>query len=220
MTLTMPTRELVGLLADVVPFASKDEDDSTWHRVVLRWDGRRLFAFAGDDERMAQMSWGPDDGDEPVIPGLDLPLPTDADWELAILPSNAVEIAKKFKLGVKEGETPLRVTGSMNSLTVERDADVGDTALRAVALARPWDDNAPRIDEAIAELAAEADETVRARHEVALLGSRLVDFVNPKVVRQRGVVVLTFTRTSAYIQIGRHFRGAVLLSEVPAPDAR
>jgi hypothetical protein len=218
MTLTMPTRELVGLLADVVPFASTDADDSTWHRVVLRWDGSRLFAFAGDGERMAQMSWGPDDGDVPAIPGLDFGSPsTDTDWELAILPENAVEIAKKFKVGVKEGETPLRVTGSVDSFTVERDAETGDTALRAVALARPWDDNGPRIDETIAELAGEGD---RPRAEVAFAGQRLVDFVNPKKVRQRGVVVLTFTKTSAYVQIGRHFRGAVLLSEVPAEADR
>ena len=214
----MPTRELVGLIADVLPFASGDDEDTTWHRVVLRWDGTRIHAMAGDGVRLAWMSWGPDDGDAPAIPGLD-PYESvgDEPWELAILPENAKEIASKFKVGKKEGELPVRVTGSLDSLKVERDAEAAGVALRSVALSRPWDDNAPRIDTTISEIAAKA---TGSRPVVAYSGFHLVDFVNPDRVRQRGVVELAFGPTSTYVRIGRWFRGAVTQAEVPRDSAR
>lgn len=212
--LTMPTRELVGLIADVYPFASADPDDTAWHRVVLRWDGSRLHAFAGNGYRLAWMSWGPDDGDQPAIPGLDDYVASEP-WELAIMPENAKEIATKFKLGAKEGEAPLRVDGSVDRLRVERDADSGGgVALTSVALARPWDDNAPRIDDAIGSFGDRATSTVSS---MAYTGAALADYCNPKVVRQRGPVELHFGPSTTYIKIGRWFRGAVL--QVNDPDA-
>lgn len=212
-TLTMPTRELVGLLADVHPFASKDDEDTMWHRVVLRWDGTRLHAMAGTGFRLAWMSWGPDDGDgvQPTLPGNDLDSLSGTDpggpWELAILPENAKEIATKFKVKATEGELPLRVSGSVDAVRVERDAEIGGVALRSSALARPWDDNAPRIDDMIGQVAAQSG---KALTRVGYTGPFLADFCNPKVVRQRGPLMLRFGPKSTYIEIGSHFKGAVM----------
>jgi hypothetical protein len=205
----MPTRELVGVLNDVRVFASPDDEDSTWHRVTLRWDGARLHAMAGSAVRMAWMSWGPDDGDQPVIPDLEYSGPGDP-WELAINPDDAKEIATKFKVGTKEGDTPVRVTGTADSLRVERDSDTGaGVALTSVALARPWDDTAPRIDEVITGFAAQA-EGGYTKSAVGYTGAMLADFCNPKVVRQRGPVELHLGRSITYIKIGKWFRGAVI----------
>lgn len=211
MTLHLPTRELVGLLSDVHPFADPDEDMPSWHRVVVRWDGRRLHALAGSTFRVAWMSWGPDDGDAP-IPGLEYPIEGEP-WELSILPKDAKEIASKFKVGTKDGDAPLRVTGTADKLTVERDADVVGVALRSVAMARPWDDGDPDIAELIDKVRQDSLR-VPARTEVAYNGFSLADFANPKVVRQRGPVELRFGSKSTYIKIGEHFQGAIAQATV------
>lgn len=212
MALTMPTRELVGLLADVYPFASQDDDDTTWNRVVLRWDGTRLHAMAGSGSgpsaRLAWMSWGPDDGDQPALP-LDFTGAADASWELAILPQDAKEIATKFKVNATAGETPLVVDGDADRIRVVRHADTGLVALTGAASSRPWDDNGVDIAEAIAER-AEAAKSAPPVKVTAYYGAALVDFVNPKVVRQRGPVVMHPGRGATYIEIGRWFRGAVV----------
>lgn len=205
-SLTMPTRELVGLLSDVYPFADGDEENPAWHRVVVRWDGSRLHALAGDGLRVAWMSWGPDDGDAP-LPGLGYQS-LDGVWELAILPKDAKEIATKFKLGAKEGEAPLTVTGNSDRLTVERDGENVGVAHRSVALSRPWDDSAPKIDDVITEIAEKAARST-SRTEVAYSGFALADFANPKVVRQRGPLELRFGPQSTYIRIGAYFQGAI-----------
>lgn len=219
-TLTLPTRELVGLIGDVLPFASPDPDDSTWHRIVLRWDGSRLHALAGDGTRLAWMSWGPDDGDAPELPldwGTARFADIDTSWELAILPENAKEIATKFKVATKLGEMPIRVIGDNDSIVVERDADAdGSVSLKSVALSRPWDDNAPRIDGVIGDIAERAAAPSAAPlRSVAYSGYALADFCNPKVVRQRGPIVLVFGPASTYVTIGRWFRGALVQSTPP-----
>jgi hypothetical protein len=209
--LTLPTRELVGLLADVHPFADPDDEMPTWHRVVIRWDGERLHALAGSTFRVAWMSWGPDDGDAP-IPGLEYP--TDGmPWELAILPKDAKEIATKFKVGTKDGDAPLRVTGSADKLTVERDADVVGVALRSVAMARPWDDEAPDLAALVEKIRVDSQHR-QPRTEIAYSGFALADFASPKVVRQRGPLELRFGSNSTYIKIGEHFQGAIAQATV------
>jgi hypothetical protein len=210
MTLTMPTREFVGLITDVLPFASTDDEDVAWHRVVFRWDGVRLHSMAGDGLRAATMSWGPDDDNEPQIPGLEFGPRSNAEpCHNPILPSEAKEIAQKFKPTQKGlGEVPVRIDGSADQLRVERDAD-GLVALRSVALSRPWSDNAPDIIAAIDEVEA------RARHAsprpwMAYSGSWLAPFADPRVVRQRAPLVLAFGPVTTYVRIGRWFRGFVL----------
>lgn len=209
MALTMPTRELVGLLNDVRTFASPDDEDPTWHRVMLHWDGARLHAYAGDGLRLAWMSWGPADGDQPELPGMEFGAATDDAWELAITPADAKEIATKFKLTAKEGAAPVRVTGNADTLRVERDAETGTgVALTSVALSRPWSDSAPDVVDTIVEIAETASGYTR--ESVGYQGAFLANFCNPKVVRQRGVFELHFGRTSTYIKIGDWFRGAVI----------
>jgi hypothetical protein len=220
MTLTLTTRELVGLIGDVLPFVSPDDEDTTWHRVILRYDGTRLHALAGDGLRLAWTSWGPDDSDSPTLPMEWDPLATvdssGEPWELAILPENAKEIATKFKLTGKLAEAPVRVVGSSDQFRVERDCDPnGNVSLKTVALSRPWDHNAPRIDEVISDIAERA-QAGHSRAVVAYSGYALADFCDPKKVRQVGPVVLRFGPASTYLTIGRWFRGAVVQTAVPA----
>lgn len=214
MSLLMPTREFVGLLTDVLPFASPDDEDTAWHRIVLTWDGARLHASAGNGLRMAWMSWGVDDGDQPTIPAFAYTPEGDSQWELAILPSDAKELATKFKVSPKEGETPLLVDGSADGITVRRHSDTGMVALTGAALSRPWDDNAPNIPDQIGKVADRASNGQPVK-VAAFSGMLLADFANPKVVRQRGDVILSFGPASAYVQIGRHFRGALINAERP-----
>lgn len=208
MALNMPSRELVGLLADVYPFASDDAEDTTWHRVVLRWDGSRLHACAGIPTRYAWTSWGPNDVDQPELP-LNVSADADDSWELAITPEDAKELATKFKVAVKDGEAPLAVTGSHDAVTVRRDTDTGYVALTGSALARPWDSNAPDIPELIAGVADQA-KNAQPRKAAAYMGPWLADFGNHKVVRQRGPLLLHFGTDATYVEIGRWFRGAVV----------
>lgn len=208
MTLHLPTRELVGLIGDVHRFASADPDDTTWHGVVIRWDGERLHALAGDGSRLAWMSWGPDDGDAPTIPGLDTNGGADDPWELTITPENAKEIVTKFKLSVTLGETPVRVTGAADSLRIERDSEIAGVALRSVALAGVGADDLPDIAtmiDAVARDAADRDPRPVNGYD----GAALADFCNPKTVRQRGAVLLRPGRVSTYIMIGDYFQGAI-----------
>lgn len=206
MTLTMPTREFVGLITDVLPFASTDDEDTAWHRVAFRWDGTRLHTMAGDGRRAATMSWGPDDGDQPELSGLGYgPSGGTEPWELAILPSEAKEIAQKFKPTKKElGEVPVRIDGSPDQLRAERDAD-GLVALRSVALSRPWSDSVPDIIEVIDNVEEQA-RRARPREFMAYSGMWLAPFADPRVVRQRGALTLSFGPVSTYVRIGRWFR--------------
>ncbi|WP_213451561.1 hypothetical protein [Rhizomonospora bruguierae] len=58
--ITIPTGELVGLLGDVVPFASPDKDMPNYNVVRLEWDGEMLHALTCDTIRIGWSSWHPD----------------------------------------------------------------------------------------------------------------------------------------------------------------
>lgn len=58
--ITISTREFVGMLKDVSPFASTEPENS--NRVVrLEWDGETLTVSATDRARAAKETWTPDD---------------------------------------------------------------------------------------------------------------------------------------------------------------
>lgn len=206
----MPTREFVGLLADVHPFASPDDEDTYWYRVVLEWDGERLHASAGDSVRCAHVSWGPDDedGDQEALFDADREL-DGSPWQISLLPGDVKELATKFKLGVKEGSAPLTVDGNPHRLRVQRNGD-NRIALTSVAEARPWDDAHPNIQDTIRTVRNDSGGPGNSRASVAYTGAFLSDFANPKVVRQRGLVSLYFGPKSTYLTVGTHFEGAVI----------
>ena len=94
MTITMPTREFVGLLTDVLTFATPEDENTAWYRVVLEWDGERLHASAGDGVRCAHTSWGPDDeSDEDQGELFDTVRPSD-DAQTLVLPNGDILVAE------------------------------------------------------------------------------------------------------------------------------
>lgn len=58
--ITISTRELVGLLKDVSPFADTNPDSPN-SLVRLEWDGERLAASATNRVQVARETWTPDD---------------------------------------------------------------------------------------------------------------------------------------------------------------
>ncbi|MBM0235923.1 hypothetical protein JNW88_00275 [Micromonospora sp. ATA32] len=59
--ITIPTGDLVGVLADVIPFAFPEDDLPHVNCVRLEWDGEMLHAEATDTLHAARSSWHPDD---------------------------------------------------------------------------------------------------------------------------------------------------------------
>ena len=206
----MPTREFVGLLADVHPFASPDDEDTYWHRIVVEWDGERLHASAGDSVRCAHVSWGPDDEDADADTLFEADRDLDPEpWRLALSPADVKEMFTKFKLSPKQGAAPLTVDGNIGRLRVQRNGD-NRIALTSVAESLPWSDNHPNVRETIREIQIQAGGERNTRAHVVYTGAFLADFANPKVVRQRGLVSLYFGPTSTYLTVGSHFEGAVV----------
>lgn len=214
----MPTREFVGLLADVHPFASTDDEDPFWYRVVIEWDGARLHASAGDSVRCAHVSWGPDDEDDSTADTLfEADRDVDPDpWRLALSPADIKEMFTKFKLTPKQGAAPLSVSGNIGRLRVQRNGE-HRIALTSVAECLPWSDDHPNVQATIREVRNNAGGPENSRATVAYTGAWLSDFANPKVVRQRGLVSLYFGPTSTYVRIGSHFEGAIIQDQA-VPD--
>lgn len=218
--ITMPTRELVGLLADVVAFASPDDEDTYWHRIVIRWDGERLHASAGDAVRAAHVSWGPDDEDADDDALFDVTRTSDDEpWHLALLPGDVKDIVAKFKLSAKQGAAPLNVDGNMHRLRIQRDGEAR-IALTSVAEARPWADEHPDVEATVRTIRDDAGRPGNSRATVEYSGAGLSDFANPKVVRQRGSVNLYFGPHSTYVTVGVHFEGALVQGQATPGDLR
>lgn len=60
---TLSTLELRGMLKDVIPFASTDEDYPALNCVRLEWTGQELLAQATNGFAVAQLAWNPDEED-------------------------------------------------------------------------------------------------------------------------------------------------------------
>lgn len=220
MTITMPTRELVGLLADVLTFASPEDEDTYWHRIVIRWDGERLHASAGDSIRAAHASWGPEDEDADTDTLFDVNRTSDdPPWHLALLPADVKDIVGKFKLSAKQGAAPLTIDGNLHRLRIQRNGE-SRIALTSVAEARPWSDEHPDIEATISTIRDRSGGDRNSRANVEYSGAWLSDFANPKVVRQRGVINLYFGPQSTYITVGGHFEGALIQGQGIPGDLR
>jgi hypothetical protein len=208
-TVTIPTGELVGVLSDAIPFASKDEDFPAINAVRPRWDGAMLHAQATDRYVLGWSQWDPDDDpdrdeQEDLFTdwgGADNP------WTILLPLADAVDIVKVFKLGPKESWTPLTIDHVDGRLKVVRHRDSGHSAITQVV--EPLDAEFPNI----AELLTKAnlyDTTDGLSYDA----KRLALFAK---VRQRGPMRLTFTAAAnsdrpglTHVQIGERFNGAIM----------
>ncbi|HEY9474351.1 MAG TPA: hypothetical protein VIS06_10930 [Mycobacteriales bacterium] len=226
MTLTIPTRELVGALADVIPFASAIPDDYTLGRVLIEWDGETLHTMATDRYTVGWSRWNPDDapvdGEEPAEDDLFTEWGESADrtWSKQISLLDAKEIVKVYKLPAKAGGVPVLVTAGFKTLTLDRKPESGHTAITMEFLSEP-DERYPDV-RAFIDTAEAMGEPVgqimyNPRHLAAF------DKVRPHGQFQRqfgGETKPTFVR------IGERFTGLVMpvrpdrnQNAVEAPDA-
>lgn len=199
--ITIPTGDLTGILADVIPFALPEDDLPSLNCVRLHWDGKQLHAMATDRYRAAISTWDP--YDLPVHDTQDDLFTSwgsgDEPWS-AILPlDDAKEIVKVFKLGPKETQVPLTVDLDNGRLKVARARETGYSALTAVMTAVLVE--FPDVRALLAK--ADVIEEVRG---LAYTAKFLADFAK---VRPRGPLELTFASGLTHVSIGERFVGAI-----------
>lgn len=207
--ITIPSRDLCGILGDVLPFTTSD-DLPRLHSIRIHWDGTALHAQATDMYRIAWSTWSPDDpadGDEQAdllteLGGADDP------WSIVVDASDAKDVVTCFKLPAKEAAAPLTVTASSGRLTIDRDRDTGHPALTTVLDAIPADLGVwPDVEKTLA-----GHTTVEPVRGVAYTGRLLADFTTR--VRQTGPVELTFTDKITLVGIGKRFQGAIVPTSI------
>jgi hypothetical protein len=207
MTLTIPTSDLVGVLSDVVPFASAADDLPTVNCVRLEWDGGQLHALATDMYRMGISSWEPVDiavGEEIQDDMFTEWGSGDAPWRMTIALDEAVELVKVFKLPVKEGQTPLTVEYAPFQATFARYRDTGHSAITVVA-----PDTGVTFPDLRALLGAK--DTLEPTTGVHFNAKWLADFAK---VRPRTPMHMRFSEGFTRIDIGERFVGGIIPAKV------
>jgi hypothetical protein len=202
--ITIPTGDLTGILADVIPFACPEDELPLLNCVRLEWDGKQLHAMSTDQFRMAISTWDPYD-----LPAHDSQDDLFTHWGSddepwsAILPLNdAKEIVKVFKLGPKETQVPLTVDPDGGRLKVARARETGYSALTAVMETPLYE--FPDLRALLAK-----SDTLADIRGVAYNARFLADFGK---VRQRGPMELSFTGVTGltHVRIGERFIGAIV----------
>lgn len=207
MTITVPTGDLTGILADVIPFAGTDKDFPTLNVVRLEWDGRMLHALATDRYQIGTSAWHPDD-DPPGEAQDDLFTEwggADEPWVATVALDDAKDLVAAYKLGPKERQVPLTVDANIpcREIKVVRSRDTGHSAITMVV--RDQFSEFPDVRAFLVETAAvpEAVETIN------LDARRLANFAK---VRQFGPIEMTFggPKRPTRVAIGNRFVGAVM----------
>lgn len=206
--ITVPTGELVGLLADTIPFACPDPELPGVNSVRLEWDRHMLHALSTDRIRIGIASWHPDDEPEGEVQddlftkfgGADEP------WAVLIPLEDAKHIVKVFKLGPKEQRTPLTVDAHNASVTVKRSRDTGYPEMTVRVEGRL--DEFPDLRAVLADA-----DTVQPVTGLAYGAKFLADFAK---VRPRSPLELTFTGATSptLVQVGQRFTGAIMPTRV------
>jgi hypothetical protein len=127
-------------------------------------------------------------------------------WSVLLPLDDAKDVAKVFKLPVKEGWTPLTVENINGQLKVVRKRDGLHSAITQSV------DGVPFGFPNLAELLAKSDSVEQIR-QVAYDARRMALFGK---VRQRGSMSLTFTGENriTHVTIGERFVGAIMLVRV------
>ncbi|HLL68846.1 MAG TPA: hypothetical protein VK453_24500 [Micromonosporaceae bacterium] len=206
--ITIPTADLTGVLADVLPFASTDKDLPDLNCVFLRWDGQQLHATATDRQRIAIASWHPDDDTWGLVGDVQDDLLSEFGgaeyaWQAVLDLADTTQLVKVFKLPAKAGRTPVTVDvdQARGRVTVSRSRDTGYSALRATVDSQTV--IFPDVRSAMTEAGAAVLKTDRVGHSA----KALADFGK---VRPQGPLVMTFTPTMTLVAIGERFAGAIV----------
>jgi hypothetical protein len=230
-TIRIPTRDLVGILSDAIPFAATDKDDVVRRSVRIAWDGETLSAQATDGRHFAWSTWHPDDeipeeaaGDLVDSPGLVDNFggdDTDA-WSCVIALDDAKTLVKDYRLPPKQGLTPLSVEGRPHALTVRRDKDTGLSAktTRIEALALDQQAGFPDMAKLLRQRAVSAPVT----HRIAFSAERLAHFGKVRAVDSMELelteeVELTECAAMAVVRIGERFVGGIVPVKAPSIEA-
>lgn len=124
--------ELVGLLADVTPFAPEAKDDPH-HGVLLEWTGATLRAHAADALSAGLSTWDPEgrwDAPPAELGGkFGASREDEPRWRVFLALSDVAEIVKTFKVAVKQRHAPVsvRANDAGTRLIIERTRDTGLT---------------------------------------------------------------------------------------------
>jgi hypothetical protein len=203
--ITIPTGDFTGVLADVIPFAWPKDDFPQLNCVRLEWDGRQLHALTTDRYRLGWSTWEPGD----VTAGEDLQDDLfsnwgsgDTPWTCTLALADAAELARVFKLGVKETQVPVTVDyeADRRRLTVKRAKETGHSAITISA-----EDTFGEFPDVRKWLAA-ADK-LAARREIQYNAAYLADFAK---VRPRGPLSMRHTKGLTHVSIGERFVGAIM----------
>lgn len=205
--ITIPTGDFVGILNDVIPMASTEDELPQINAVRLEWDGELLHAMATDRYRIAWSSYDPDDPPEKEYqPALNTGWGgADEPWSLSVSLEDAEHLAKTYKLGGKQYYVPLTIEHGNGTVKVARSRDTGFSAITFVASDRTNLDQGGFPD--LRALLAKAD-VAEATKELALSARLLADFAK---VRPRGPMHCMFTGSNGlvHIAIGKRFVGAI-----------
>lgn len=209
MTLTIPTSELVGGLADVIPFAYPKADDPACNTVRLEWDGDTFHAMATDRRFAGWSRWNVDDEPADGEPAEDDLFTTwgsdDGPWVAYIGLDDAVEARKMFKLPAKQGRIPVTVHVEHKMVTIRRGPEGGQNAITLEISTDPT-----MIEQGL-DVRAFIDTTEAAPGPVETIRfdpTRLAAFAK---VRSHGPMVVRFTSAHkpAWVGIGTRFSGIV-----------
>jgi hypothetical protein len=207
-TVMIPTGDLVGVLSDVLPFASTDAEIPSINCVRVEWDGDMFHALTTDMIRLAWASWHPDD--EPDGDAQDDLFTqwgaSDDPWSIVLPFTDARDLAKTFKLGAKEQRVPLSLDCDGAQLKVVRHRDTGHSAITMAVQGQS--EMPPDVRKVLSE-----NDAVEAIRGLAFGAKFLADFAK---VRARGPLELTFTGVTkpALVRVGSRFTGAIMPTRV------
>lgn len=211
MTVTIPTGDLCGILADCLPFVHPQDDLPALNTVRVEWDGQQLHAMATDRYRLAWSTWDPADhpdaeGDQQDDLFTDWGSTDDDPWTVLLPAADAKDAVAAYKLKPKERLAALTLARTADAagpqLTIDRSRLTGHSALRMVITGVQGDDY-PDLRQLLADTS-----TAAPVHRVAYVLGRLADFGK---VRPRGPIRLTFTgeHKLTLVEIGPRFVGAI-----------
>lgn len=209
----VPTGELVGILADVIPFAATDKDLPSVNAVRLEWDGQHLHALATDRVRVGISTWDPDDDpEEDAQDDLFTEMGgADDAWAVVMPLPDAKDMVSAYKLDAKGYNVPLTVDAEPGRVKVVRSRDTGHSAI-TMAVDCPLSLEFPDV-RAILDKAQDAQPFA----SICYTAKALADFAK---VRPRGPLKLTFTgeRGLTRVSIGERFLGAIVPVRERADD--
>lgn len=209
--ITIPTGDFTGVLNDVIPFASREDELPDVNCVHIEWDGEQLHALTTDRYRIGWATWDPTDEFEGEHQddlftkwgGADDP------WSVSVSLDDAKDLAAHYKLGAKEHMTPLTIDHVGDRLTVARSRETGYSAITTVV--RDQFTSFPDVRKLLVDAAA-----VERVSALTFNPKYLADFAK---VRPRGPMHMQFTGPGklVHIGIGSRFTGAIMSISEDSP---